>query len=82
VRSAKYRPVYKVFFWIFVATCVGLGYLGAMPAEGGYVLASRLLTLYYFAFFIVVLPLLGLFETPKQVPASIADAVLKNSAKA
>ena len=45
VRSAKYRPVYKVFFWIFVATCVGLGYLGAMPAEGGYVLASRLLTL-------------------------------------
>ena len=82
VRSAKYRPVYKVFFWIFVATCVGLGYLGAMPAEGGYVLASRLLTLYYFAFFIIIMPLLGLFETPKQVPASIADAVLKNSAKA
>jgi ubiquinol-cytochrome c reductase cytochrome b/c1 subunit len=82
VRSAKYRPVYKVFFWIFVATCIGLGYLGAMPAEGGYVLASRLLTLYYFAFFIIIMPLLGLFETPKQVPASIADAVLKNSAKA
>ncbi len=84
VRSAKYRPVYKVFFWLFVASAVGLGYLGAMPAEGGYVLASRLLAIYYFAFFIVVMPLLGLFETPRALPASIADSVLKNahSAKA
>ena len=84
VRSAKYRPVYKVFFWLFVASAVGLGYLGAMPAEGGYVLASRLLAVYYFAFFLVVMPLLGLFETPRALPASIADSVLKNahSAKA
>ena len=84
VRSAKYRPVYKVFFWLFVASAVGLGYLGAMPAEGGYVLASRLLAVYYFAFFLVVMPLLGLFETPRALPASIADAVLKHahSAKA
>ena len=84
VRSAKYRPVYKVFFWLFVASAVGLGYLGAMPAEGGYVLASRLLSVYYFAFFLVVMPLLGLFETPRALPASIADSVLKNahSAKA
>ena len=84
VRSAKYRPVYKVFFWLFVASAIGLGYLGAMPAEGGYVLASRLLAIYYFAFFLVVMPLLGLFETPRALPASIADAVLKNahSAKA
>jgi len=47
-----------------------------MPAEGGYVLASRLLTLYYFGFFLVILPLLGMYETPKPVPATIADSVL------
>ncbi len=82
VRSAKYRPVYKVFFWVFVASCVGLGYLGAMPPDGGYVIAARLLATYYFAFFIIIMPLLGLFETPKQVPASIADAVLGNAAAA
>ena len=80
VRSAVYRPVYKVFFWVFVATCIGLGYLGAMPAEGGYVIASRILTAWYFLHFLVVLPLLGLFETPRPVPASIHDAVLENSA--
>ena len=76
VRSAKYRPMYKVFFWVFVLTCIGLGYLGSQPAEGGYVIASRLLMIYYFAFFIIIMPLLGLFETPKQMPATIADAVL------
>src|SRR5262249_8514940 len=44
VRSATYRPLFKQFFWIFVAVCVGLGYLGSQPPEGGYVIAARILT--------------------------------------
>ena len=31
VRSAKYRPMFKWFFWLFVFTCFALGYLGALP---------------------------------------------------
>jgi ubiquinol-cytochrome c reductase cytochrome b/c1 subunit len=76
VRSATYRPLYRQFFWIFVAVCIGLGWLGSKPAEGGYVLASRLLTAWYFLHFIVVLPLLGLVEKPKPLPNSISEAVL------
>ena len=76
VRSAAFRPMYRVFFWAFVLCCLGLGYLGAQPAEGGYIIAARLLTTFYFGFFIIILPLLGIFETPKPVPATIADAVL------
>jgi ubiquinol-cytochrome c reductase cytochrome b/c1 subunit len=76
VRSAVYRPLYKQFFWIFVVTCIGLGYLGSQPPEGGYVIAARILTAYYFLHFLVIMPLLGLFETPKPRPASIAEAVL------
>ena len=76
IRSARYRPLYRQFFWIFVVTCIGLGYLGAKPAEGGYVIAARILTAYYFLHFLVILPLLGLFETPKPRPASIAESVL------
>ncbi len=82
VRSAAYRPVYRVFFWVFVASGIGLGYLGAMPAEGGYVIASRILTAYYFGFFLIILPLLGLFETTKPLPASIADSVLMKGGSA
>jgi ubiquinol-cytochrome c reductase cytochrome b subunit len=35
VRSANYRPLYRQFFWILVVVCIGLGWLGAKPAEGG-----------------------------------------------
>jgi quinol-cytochrome oxidoreductase complex cytochrome b subunit len=77
VRSGSYRPLFKQFFWIFAAVCVGLGYLGAMPAEGGYVLAARILTAWYFLHFLVILPLLGLIETPRPLPASITDSVLR-----
>jgi quinol-cytochrome oxidoreductase complex cytochrome b subunit len=76
VKSASYRPLYRIFFWLFAACVLLLGYVGSQPPEGGYVLAGRLLTAYYFLHFFVILPLLGLFETPKALPASIADAVL------
>ncbi len=76
VRSARYRPLFRQFFWIFVAVCLGLGYLGAKPAEGGYVIASQILTVYYFAHFLIILPLLSRFETTKPLPNSIAESVL------
>ena len=82
VRSAVYRPWYKLFFWLFVANAIMLGWLGAMPAEGIYVILSQLGTLYYFGFFLVLMPILGLIETPKRIPNSITEAVLeKKNAK-
>ncbi|ODN71583.1 cytochrome b [Methylobrevis pamukkalensis] len=81
VRSATYRPLYKIFFWIFAAVAVTLGWLGSRPAEGGYVVASQLLTAYYFIHFLVILPVLGFVETPKPLPLSIADDVLAKQKK-
>jgi ubiquinol-cytochrome c reductase cytochrome b/c1 subunit len=81
VKSAKYRPTYKVFFWLFVATCVLLGWLGSKPPEGWYVVLSRVLTAWYFLYLLIVLPLIGIFETPKPVPNSITEA-LKVAGKA
>ncbi|MBA5775742.1 cytochrome b/b6 [Stappia sp. F7233] len=76
VRSGTFRPLFKQFFWIFGAVCIGLGYLGSQPAEGIYVILSRILTAYYFAHFLIILPLLGFLEKPKPLPASISEAVL------
>jgi len=76
VRSASFRPLYRQFFWIFVASCIGLGYLGAKPPEGAYVIWSRILTVYYFLHFLVILPVLGVIERPKPLPKSISEAVL------
>ncbi len=80
VKSAKYRPVFRVFFWVFVAVCVGLGWLGSQEVTDGTTLAARALAVLYFAFFLIPLPLLGLFEKTKPLPASIADAVLVKGA--
>jgi ubiquinol-cytochrome c reductase cytochrome b/c1 subunit len=76
VRSTKYRPTYRWFFWLFVFTCLALGYLGAKPAEGAYVMWSRIFTFYYFAHFLLIMPIIGIIETPRQLPRSITEAVL------
>jgi ubiquinol-cytochrome c reductase cytochrome b subunit len=76
VRSAVYRPWYKLFFWLFAINAVFLGWLGSRPAEGVYVPLSQLGTFYYFAFFLIIMPVLGLIETPRRLPNSITEAVL------
>ena len=76
VRSAKYRPLYRQFLIVFFLVVIGLGYLGSRPPEGGYVIAARILTAYYFVFLLIILPLLGLFETTKPLPNSISESVL------
>ena len=82
MRSANYRPLYRQFLLIFFAAVIGLGYLGSQEPVGGYVLAARLLTAYYFAFFFIILPLLGLFEKTKPLPNSISESVLGQGAAA
>jgi ubiquinol-cytochrome c reductase cytochrome b/c1 subunit len=79
VRSANYRPLYRQCFWIFFIVCVGLGWLGSKPAEGNYVIAARLLTAYYFLHFLIILPMLGLFEKTKPLPNSISESVLASA---
>jgi len=46
------------------------------------VIAGRILTVCYFAYFLVLLPLLSRIETPRPLPNSIADDVLAKSGKA
>ncbi|MEM9628423.1 MAG: cytochrome b/b6 [Pseudomonadota bacterium] len=82
VRSASFRPIYRWFFWVLVADCLLLGYLGAAPAEGIYVVLALLGTIYYFFHFLVLLPLLGVIERPKPLPASISEPVLSGTAAA
>ena len=79
VRSAVFRPIYKQFFWILVLDVLVLGYIGAMPAEGMYVAVGRVATVYYFAHFLIILPILGFTEKTKPIPTSIADPIFTGS---
>ena len=78
VRSARFRPIYRLFFWVLLAVTVMLGYLGAQPPEGVYVILAQLGTLYYFFHFLILLPLLGKLERPRPLPQSISQPVLSS----
>ena len=80
VRSARFRPVYKYFFWFFVLDCFILGWVGANSPDDvwhgiPFLWIGRATTVYYFAHFIVILPLLGWFEPTRPLPESISKAV-------
>jgi len=75
VRSARYRPLYRLFYWLFVADIVLLGWLGARPAQEAYVIYAQAGTAYYFVFFLVIMPLLPRFERSRPLPRSIADTL-------
>jgi len=80
VKSGTYRPLFRKFYWAFVAVSIGLGYLGSQPAEGAYLWIARLLTFYYFFHFLVILPLLGRREKPDPLPKSISEATANRGA--
>ena len=80
IRSTSYRPIYKWFFWLFVITCIALGYLGAQAPDGWYLFFGRAFTIYYFAFFLLIMPIVGLIERPKKLPGSITQSVLGSQA--
>ncbi len=80
VRSARFRPIYKQFFWILVVDCFVLGWIGAKPPEGIYITIGRIATAYYFLHFLVIIPLISMVERPKPLPESISTAVTKGGA--
>jgi ubiquinol-cytochrome c reductase cytochrome b subunit len=97
VRSMRYRPTMRLYFFIFIAVCLVLGWCGAHePADavipnvttftlGDYdlnsmVWLSRVATLYYLAYFLIITPVMGLTETPLPIPESISEPVLSHPA--
>ncbi len=75
VRSARYRPFYKWFFWILIIDCLVLAWSGASAPEGMPLVLGRAATAWYFAHFLIVLPLLSRYERASRVPASIAETL-------
>lgn len=75
VRSGKFRPIFKWCFALFVLNGFVLGYCGANPPEGDFILISRISTAFYFGYFIILLPLISLIEKPKPLPSSISQPI-------
>ena len=61
-RSSTFRPIHKKLFWLLVADCVILVWIGQQPVEDPYILIGQLATVYFFIYFLVFIPFLGVFE--------------------
>ena len=73
VRSGRYRPSFKWWFWLLGIDFLVLMWCGAMPAEGIYGVIALIGSAYWFAYFLIILPLLGVMEKPLPVPATIEE---------
>jgi ubiquinol-cytochrome c reductase cytochrome b subunit len=71
VRSGRYRPMFKWWFWLLAVDFVVLMWAGAMPAEPPYSTISLIGATYWFAYFLVILPILGVIEKPEARPETI-----------
>jgi ubiquinol-cytochrome c reductase cytochrome b subunit len=76
VRSGRYRPVFRIFFVVLLIDVAVLGWCGGSPAEPAYVIASQIAAAYYFAHFLIILPIISATERPRPLPNSITEAVL------
>ena len=65
VRSAKFRPIYKQFFWIFFADCLILGWIGASPPD---------------ALFMDTVPLLIIGRSPPPIISCTSSWCFRSSA--
>jgi ubiquinol-cytochrome c reductase cytochrome b subunit len=82
VRSGNYRPLFRKFFWILDLDVLVLGYCGGAPAEEPFVMISQVAAAYYFAHFLIILPIIAAFEKPLPLPGSITEAVLAKHGEA
>jgi quinol-cytochrome oxidoreductase complex cytochrome b subunit len=62
IRSSKFRPIFGVGYWFLVSDFLLLGWIGQKPVETPYIEIGMGLTFFYFAFLLVLLPLIGLIE--------------------
>ena len=71
VKSIRYKgPIFKAALVVFVVSFIMLGFLGTRPATGTYTLMSRIFTVLYFAFFLLM-PFYSKIDKTKPVPERV-----------
>ena len=63
LRALTFRPLGKIAFWFLVADFILLTWIGANPVEDPYVMIGQFASVFYFCYFLLLIPLLGWVET-------------------
>ena len=62
IRSTTFRPIFKIFYWLIVADFIILGWVGQKPVKDTYIFVGQVATVFYFLFFLILIPLIGIIE--------------------
>jgi len=62
IRGCQFRPAMKVAFWFFVVNFVILMWIGSQHPNSPYVEIGQIATTFYFAWFLIIVPFIGLAE--------------------
>lgn len=63
VRSSKFRPIFAFAYWFLVSDFLILGWIGQKPVETPFIEIGMAATLFYFVFFLVLVPAIGILES-------------------
>ena len=62
IRSTRFRPIFSLSYWFLVSDFILLGWIGQKPVESPYIEIGMFATTFYFVYFLILLPLIGLLE--------------------
>jgi ubiquinol-cytochrome c reductase cytochrome b subunit len=63
IRNTTFRPIFKFCFWFFISDFIILTWIGQKPVKDTFILVGQIATLYYFAFFLILIPVVGKIES-------------------
>lgn len=63
IRNTTFRPIFKFCFWLFLADFIILTWVGQKPVRNSFILLGQIATLYYFVFFLFLIPIVGIIES-------------------
>jgi ubiquinol-cytochrome c reductase cytochrome b subunit len=71
-RGSQFRPAMKLAFWFFVVDFIILMWIGSQHPETPYVEIGQIATAFYFCWFLIIVPFIGITEN------TLMDIALKN----
>jgi len=62
IRSTTFKPIGRILFWLQLANCFLLGWIGQNVVESPFIEIGQFCTFFYFFYFLVLLPASNISE--------------------
>nr|YP_009300659.1 cytochrome b [Turritopsis dohrnii]ALK27160.1 cytochrome b [Turritopsis dohrnii] len=62
LKGLTYRPIAKLFYWMFAANFIFLTWIGSKPVEDPFIFLGQISSVLYFSYFLIIIPILGIIE--------------------